>query len=139
MTQTTDKTRALILRFLDARARNDLPSIRAMLAEDAQWQPPRTIRVRPIRGRDRVAAGLTGGRTSHVLDVGSIEREIIGMTVEQDVAVVRQVMRAVRLDGQPYVNDYCWIYTCRDGLVTDLVEYGDTLLTARAGFVPLDA
>lgn len=134
----TEDTRALILRFNSAREANDVDVIRSLLAEDAEWYPPRSVRNRPYRGRDRIATGLTGGNTGTVLDVASIERTVLDMIVESDRAVVRQRMTARRLDGAEYENDYCWIYACRDGLVTTLTEYGDTLLIARAGFIPLE-
>ncbi|GAA4544127.1 nuclear transport factor 2 family protein [Pseudonocardia xishanensis] len=135
----TEDTRALVERFNQARADNDAETIAALLAEDVEWHPPAGIRARPFRGRERVTRSLTGGNTSGVLDVASIERTILDVIVDGDSAVVRQLMTATRLDGEPYCNDYCWVYTFSDGRITQMVEYGDTLLTARAGFVPLEA
>ncbi|UIX31973.1 nuclear transport factor 2 family protein [Streptomyces sp. GQFP] len=138
-TADTHRTRALVERFNQARAANDVEAIRGLLADDVEWHPPQSVRTRPFRGRDRVTLALTGGNTSGVLDVASIRREIVDVVVDGDRAVVRQLMTATRLDGVPYANDYCWVYTFRDGLLATLVEYGDTLLIARAGFIPLDA
>ncbi|QYB07013.1 nuclear transport factor 2 family protein [Rhodococcus sp. USK10] len=133
----TERTRVLVLQFNEARARNDADAIAALLAEDVEWHPPAGIRPRPFRGRDRVAAALTGANTSRVLQVDTIERDVVAVVVDGETAVVRQLMRATRIDGETYTNDYCWIYTFRDGLIQRMDEYGDTLLTARAGFVPL--
>ncbi|MFT4081005.1 MAG: nuclear transport factor 2 family protein [Nocardioides sp.] len=133
----TEATRELVLQFNDARARNDAGAIAAQLADDVTWHPPLSIRPKPFRGRDRVVAALTGGTTHKVLKVDTIQREITAVVVDGDMAVVRQLMTAERLDGGEYRNDYCWVYTFRDGLIERLDEYGDTLLTARAGFVPL--
>ena len=133
----TERTRALVLQFNEARARNDAGAIAALLAEDVEWHPPAGIRPRPFRGRDRVAAALTGANTSRVLQVDTIERDVVAVVVDGETAVVRQLMRATRIDGEIYSNDYCWVYTFRDGLIQRMDEYGDTLLTARAGFVPL--
>ncbi len=38
---------------------------------------------------------------------------------------------ATTLQGREYVNEYCWVYTCRDGKIARLEEYADTLYTAR--------
>jgi 4-hydroxyacetophenone monooxygenase len=135
----TDQTRGLVLEFSAARARNDITAIARLLADDVEWHSPLSIRSRPLRGRDRVAAALSGGTTSQVLQVGTIQRQVVAVVVEDQTAVVRQLMSATRLDGGEYRNDYCWVYTFRDGLICRMDEYGDTLLTARAGFVPLAA
>lgn len=135
----TEDTRALVDRFNQARAENDAETIATLLSEDVHWHPPAGIRTRPFRGRERVTRALTGGNTSGVLDIPTIERTILDVIVDGESAVVRQLMTATRLNGEPYRNDYCWIYTFRDGQIVQMVEYGDTLLTARAGFVPLEA
>lgn len=135
----TTETRRLVTAFNEARADNDVDAIRAILGADVEWYPPASIRARAIRGRDRVTAALTGGSTGAVLDPDSIERTIVDVVVDGETAVVRQSMTATRLDGAEYRNDYCWVYTFHDGQLTRLIEYGDTLLIARAGFVPLEA
>ena len=34
-------------------------------------------------------------------------------------------------NGNDYANEYCWVYTCRDGKVWLLEEYADTLHAGR--------
>ncbi|OOL33055.1 hypothetical protein GQ85_03495 [Rhodococcus rhodochrous] len=133
----TERTRASVLQFNQARERNDTDAVAALLTEDVEWHPPQSIRPRPFRGRDRVAKALTGGTTGNILQAGSIEREVVMVVADGDTAIVRQLMRATRVDGEAYSNDYCWVYTFLDGLIIRMDEYGDTLLIARAGFVPL--
>lgn len=137
MDTPTEQTRALVEQFNGARARNDAESIASLLHPDVEWHPPRGIRSRPFRGRERVTAALTGGTTSTILRVDSIERTVAEVVADGNVAVVRQLMTATRVDGEQYSNDYCWLYTFDDGLISKMIEYGDTLLIARAGFVPL--
>jgi uncharacterized protein len=135
----TEQTREVVEEFTDARGRNDADRIASLLAEDVVWHPPHALRPRPFVGRERVTKALTGGTTASVLDVDSIERHVVQTVVEGDTAVVRQLMTATLLAGGTYRNDYCWVYRCADGKVTELVEYSDSLQTARAGFVPLEA
>ncbi|MGO4385511.1 nuclear transport factor 2 family protein [Specibacter sp. RAF43] len=135
---STEETREIVLTFTAARAENDSKAIRALLHDDVQWHPPVSIRNRPHVGADRVTRALTGGSTSSILEVASIQRQTHQMIVEGDAAVVRQVMTAQLLAGGEYRNDYCWIYECSNGQITKLIEYGDTLVTARAGFIPLE-
>jgi ketosteroid isomerase-like protein len=133
----TEQTREVVEAFTDARMRNDANDIAQLLAEDVVWHPPHAIRSRPFVGRERVTKALTGGTTASVLDVSTIKRQILQTVVQDDTAVVRQLMTANLLAGGTYRNDYCWVYKCADDKIIELVEYSDSLQTARAGFVPL--
>jgi uncharacterized protein len=137
-TATTEQTRHLVETFTEARGRNDAATISVLLAEDVIWRPPYALRSRPFVGRERVTKALTGGATGAVLDVTTIHREILQTLADGDTAAVRQVMTANLLKGGTYRNDYCWVYRCADGLIAEIVEYSDSLQTARAGFVPLE-
>jgi ketosteroid isomerase-like protein len=33
--------------------------------------------------------------------------------------------------GEQYRNDYCWVYTCRDGLISQIRNFTDTLYADR--------
>jgi hypothetical protein len=33
--------------------------------------------------------------------------------------------------GEHYVNDYCWVFTCRDGLIAQIRNFTDTLYADR--------
>ena len=51
--------------------------------------------------------------------------------VDGDTAVVRQAISARTKAGKQYDNEYCWIYTCRDGQIARIEEYVD--LEGRQG------
>jgi ketosteroid isomerase-like protein len=130
-------TRDVTLALCAAREANDRDEVARLLGKDVEWHAPHSVRSRALRGRDLVAKALTGAATGKLLDVSSIERQVTQVVVEGDTAVVRQLMTAQLLAGGTYRNDYCWIYTISDGLVQRIDEYADTLVIARAGFVPL--
>jgi ketosteroid isomerase-like protein len=44
---------------------------------------------------------------------------------------VQQSLSAKTLDGESYENEYCWVYTCREGRIARIVEYVDTWKAAR--------
>lgn len=50
------------------------------------------------------------------------------LEVSADQFVVECQGAVELLSGHRYDNAYCWVITCRDGHILDLVEYGDTLL-----------
>jgi ketosteroid isomerase-like protein len=58
---TTQQTRQLIERFVQAHERADVQAIRELLTDDATWQLPPSAGVGPSTGPDRVAAALAGG------------------------------------------------------------------------------
>jgi uncharacterized protein (TIGR02246 family) len=127
----TDETRALVERFLTARAANDREALAALLDDDAEWQPPVSAGFGPIKGRDKVAAALAGGATGKLFDVDTVRRTVHKLVVEGDTAVALQRMTATTRKGAAYDNEYCWVYSCRDGKVVRLDEYADTLNAAR--------
>jgi ketosteroid isomerase-like protein len=127
----TETTRQLVQQFLQARADGDAAALAALLAEEAEWYPPPAVGIGPFIGRDDVARALTGGAAGRFLDVSSIRRDVRKVVVEGDTAVVLQRLTARTVNDTDYVNEYCWIYTCRDGAIVRLDEYADTLHAAR--------
>ena len=127
----TDATRALITRFLEARADNDAATLAELLADDAAWYAPASASIGPFHGRDAVVQALTGGAAGAILDVSTIKRDVRSLIVEGDRAVAQQRLTATARNGNDYANEYCWVYTCRDGKVCLLEEYADTLHAGR--------
>jgi uncharacterized protein len=124
-------TRDLIMKFLEARQANDRDAIYALLTEDAEWHPPSSARIGPFKGREAVTDALTGGAAGAILDISTIRREVRKVIVDGDSAAVQQRMTAKALNGLDYENEYSWFYTCRDGQISFLDEYADTLRAAR--------
>ena len=132
----TEETRALIGRYLEARAANDAPALDALLTDDAEWHLPRSADAGPFIGREKVLEALTGGVSGKLFDLSTMKRDAWKVIVDGDTAAVQQKLSATTLQGAEYVNEYCWVYTCRDGKVARLVEYADTLHAGRVlGFV----
>ena len=46
-------------------------------------------------------------------------------------AVALESKTATTHSGEHYANDYCWVFTVRDGLVAAVSNYTDTLLADR--------
>lgn len=126
----TEETRELMERFLERRLAND-PSLEDFFADDVEWQLPASVCVTPYRGRTRVFELLTGGLSAQVLDGSTEKREVVRVIIDGDTAAVEQRMTATTHWGTKYVNEYCWVYTWRDGKIIRLREYNDTLHGAR--------
>jgi ketosteroid isomerase-like protein len=132
----TQATRTLVQRFLDARAANDAATMDAVLADDAVWQPPASAGIGPFRGREECVKALSGGVTGKLFDINTVKRDVHKLVVEGDTAVALQRLSATTVAGKEYINEYCWVYTCKDGKISRLDEYADTLHAGRVlGFV----
>ena len=132
----TEETRALVERYLEARAANDAAALDALLTDDVEWHLPRSAGAGPFAGRPQVLEALTGGVSGKLFDLSTMKRDAWKVIVDGDTAAVQQRLTATTLKGAEYVNEYCWIYTCRDGKVARMVEYADTLHAGRVlGFV----
>lgn len=127
----TAATRNLLEQFLTARSSGDAAAITALLGEDAVWRLPKSANFGPFEGRDAVAKALAGGVTGTLFDMSTLRRDVHKVVVEGDTAVVQQRLSATTLQGREYINEYCWVYTCRDGKIVLLEEYADTLHAAR--------
>lgn len=124
----SETTRDLVQRFLDARAADDTTGVEALLADDASWQPPPSMGLGPFNGREEVAKALTSGR---IFEPGSVRREVVKLLADGDTAVAIQRLSATTKRGVAYDNEYCWVYTCRDGKIARLDEYVDSYKAAK--------
>lgn len=133
----TEATRSLVQQLLAARSASDVEGIAAVLADDAVWVLPPSSTFGPFLGRDVVAKALGGGVSSTLFDQRTVVRDVRKMIVEGDTAVVQLRLSAATFKATEYVNEYCWVYTCRDGKIARLEEYADTLHAGRVfGTVP---
>jgi len=132
MTATmTGDTRILIQQFLDAHSRGDAGAISKLLSDDVQWHLPRSAGVGPFHGIEQVSRALAGSAADNWLDVSTINRDVRNVVVDGDLAVALELKTARSHSGAEYVNEYCWVYTCRDGLISEIHNYTDTLYAFR--------
>jgi ketosteroid isomerase-like protein len=120
-----------VQQLIAARAASDVEAIAALLTDDAEWRLPVSTTFGPFEGRDVVAKALAGGVSGSLFDASTIRRDVHKIVVEGDTAVVQQRLTATTLQGREYVNEYCWVYTCRDNKIALLQEYVDTLHAGR--------
>lgn len=128
---TTQETRQLIARFLEAHERADVQAMRELITEDATWHLPPSAGAGPFTGAGRVSAALAGGAADNWLDVSTIKRKVTGIVVDGDTAVALESKTARTHGGEHYLNDYCWVYSCRDGLISQIRNFTDTLHADR--------
>ncbi len=135
----TEETRALIERYYEALTTADLSTIKECLAEDIVWQLPRSVGngegfaiQTDSEGRvfgEQVLLELGGDTVRNTFDISKpFNLDVRQMIVEGNRAVVQQRLTATALStGRPYDNQYCWVYTCVDGVIAHMEEYTDSL------------
>lgn len=133
----TEETRALTERFLAARGTADPEQIVPFLADDVIWVTPPSMGIGTFEGKETVAAALSGKAAGRILKLETVRRETRGLIVEGETAVALVTMEATTQKDEDYRNDYAWVFTWRDELLTRIDEFTDTLHSARLGFVKL--
>ncbi len=119
-----------------ALASCDPDRIAAVLTEDAEWLSP---------PGNAVAVALE--TTNHMVGRAAIVRFFaeefprlfvrdVGVTfhgshAEGDRATVEATMTATLANGNHYINDYCFVFELRDGLIHRVREYVDTARAFR--------
>jgi ketosteroid isomerase-like protein len=129
----TESTRALLEDFYRVLAKGDRDGVAALLTDDCEWIPPSTAPFEGVTGGEQIARRLVGGVVKEMFDISKpFNLEVRKVTVEGDTAVVQQRLTGTsKQTGADYDNQYCWVYTCRDGRIARMEEYADTLLAAQ--------
>ena len=131
---STEQTRATIEAFYDALKTGKRDAVAAFLTDDCVWAPPAAAPIPTLTGGAEVAAQLAGGVVKEMFDISKpFALEVRRVLADGDHAVVQQRLTATaKATGKPYDNQYCWVYTVRDGKISHMEEYADTVVAARA-------
>ena len=129
----TSDTRTLIEAYYEALGKADRETLSTLVADDCRWVPPQTAPFAPVEGGPAIVKALAGDIVRTTFDLSKpFSLEIRSMVVDGDTAVVQQRLTATaKATGMDYDNQYCWVYTCRDGQIVHMEEYADTLLAGR--------
>jgi ketosteroid isomerase-like protein len=124
---TTADNKQLVLDFYAAGARGDMDTCFAMLADDVTWTNIGSTRFSgTYAGKQAIAEGLLGPLFGQLK--AGIASEVERIVAEGDTVVAQTRGTAETLDGVPYNNTYCQVFTVRDGRIAAVTEYMDTAL-----------
>jgi uncharacterized protein (TIGR02246 family) len=120
--------------YLDALVRGDLDAVAAHFAEDATWTLHGDLPVSGTKhGRDEIMAFLSGAVS--LFQPGTQRFTFGDITVEADRAVLEwRVHGVAAATGKNYDNAYCGVFVIRDGRITGVREYLDSLHAAQTLF-----
>jgi len=127
----TEESRALVKKAWAEFASRDLGRIAAAFTDDAEWLAPEGNGTavalggaNRMGGRDAIAAFIA---TEMRRLFSNVAVEFRGFFADGPIVVVEEQMRATLPNGTHYVNDYCFVFECRDGKIFRVREYMDTL------------
>jgi hypothetical protein len=131
---TTLDSRAILEQYVAAVQAGDEDAIREHFAEDATWRLDGELPISGIwEGRDAILGDFLGTAMSYYAP-GSVSLEITSIVADGDRAAMQWTSRAHTLEGRPYVNRCAAFFTVRDGRITSVHEYMDTLYASRTAF-----
>jgi uncharacterized protein len=112
-------------------ATHDTEQISACFTEDAEWLAPAGNATAlalngpsHLVGRKAIARFL--GDDFPKLFVRDVTVAFHGIYADGDHVIVEETMSAGLASGNTYVNDYCFVFVLRDGLIHRVREYMDT-------------
>jgi ketosteroid isomerase-like protein len=127
-----ENVRELTERLTVARLAEDAEAIAALLAADVLLEPPASVGIPAVEGRDSVARVLSGSVAKLYMTAG-MRREVLRTVVDEDVAVVKSRLAGRTIEDVDYDNDYVTFYLWRDGAVVRIEEHLDTLRASECG------
>ena len=132
--QLGTEAKAVLRRYLDALTAGDLAAVAGSFAEDATWSIHGTMPLSGTRqGRGAIMEFLTSATSLY--QPGTQSFTFGEITAEADRAVLEWRVRGIAsATGLDYDNAYCGVFRVRDGRITEVREYLDSLHAARILF-----
>jgi uncharacterized protein len=125
----------VVCRYLDALVARDLDVIRDSFTPDAMWTMHGDLPIAgPWIGRDRITDDFMGTVLRTLFEPGSQQFQFRSPIVDGDTVVLEWRVLARTATGEHYDNEYCGVFTVRDGRIASVREYLDSRYAARVLF-----
>jgi ketosteroid isomerase-like protein len=121
----TETSRKIVLDYLAAQGRGDGEAMATLLADDVVWRPPQSAGFGTPTGRDVVLSTMAEAGPKF-FDLSTMKIEVKWVLAEGDKVVIRQSATAKATNGRDYDNEYVWVYTCKDGQISEIEEHVDS-------------
>jgi hypothetical protein len=127
----TEAMRGLVEAVWAAFASRDAALIARHFTDDAEWiAPPGNGTATALGAPDRIVGA---GAIAHFIATDmhrlfvDVRAEVRGLYADRDTAVVEMRLTSPLPNGGRYENDYCFVFTAREGRIDRMREYMDTL------------
>ena len=119
------ENKSVVRAFIDALSRGDVNAMNSVITEDIVAVAKGTSVLSTTRDHAQTLEAVAGLKAS---TKNGIAFDIVSLTEEGDRVVCETKGSSELVTGQPYNNEYVFIFTLRDGRVCGIREYFDTKL-----------
>jgi ketosteroid isomerase-like protein len=121
----SEQNKQIVLKFIEAMGKGDAAAAALCIAEDTFTLAKGFGKFAGVRTHDTILATIAAFRK---LMPGGMEPVIQSVTAEGDRVVVEFEGNGTLFNGTPYCNQYCMVFTLRDGRIRQVNEYFCTIL-----------
>lgn len=125
MSETNKK---VVLKFIEAMGKGDPEMAAPCITEDAFTLAKGFGKFAGVRTHDTILATI--GAFKKLMPSG-MEPDIVSVTAEGDRVVVEFEGNGTLCNGESYSNEYCMVFTLRDGRIYTVNEYFCTILADK--------
>ncbi|WP_373077387.1 nuclear transport factor 2 family protein [Zhongshania sp.] len=126
----------IVLNFIDAMGKGDAVAAAPCIAEDTFTLAKGFGNFAGVRTHDTILATI--GAFRKLMPAG-MEPDIKTVIADGDKVVVEFVGNGVLFNGESYCNEYCMVFTLRDGRIRQVNEYFCTKLADEVLYPLLSA
>jgi ketosteroid isomerase-like protein len=120
-----ERDKDVVLRFIEAMGRGDARAAAPCITDETFTLAKGFGKFAGVRTHDTILATIAAFEN---LMPGGMEPTIHSVTAEDDRVVVEFEGNGTLVNGEPYCNEYCMVFTVRDGKIRQVNEYFCTLL-----------
>jgi ketosteroid isomerase-like protein len=120
-----EDNKQIVLKFIEAMGRGDAEAAAPCIAEDTFTLAKGFGKFAGVRTHDTILATIAAFRQ---LMPSGMDPVIHSVIAEGDRVVVEFEGNGVLVNGESYSNQYCMVFTLRDGRIRQVNEYFCTLL-----------
>ena len=131
------ENKGLVKKYFDAVNAGDMETITSLLDDKASfWVPPSLPDGVVFKGKNNVLKLFTESVGLYDTKAG-LRVQILNLTAEADRVAAELIIRGKSAaSGEPYENNYHFLFRIRDGKITEIREHLDSLYAFRKLFVP---
>lgn len=116
--------KALVVKFLTAFSESRFDDALELMDDDGSWWVAGSTDISGTYSKEafrELASGVAGGTKA------GIALSATGMTAEDNRVAVEAVSDGETLDGKRYLNQYHFLFECKNGKLTAVREYMDPM------------
>jgi len=121
----SEQNKKVVLTFIEAMGKGDSAAAAPCIAEDTFTLAKGFGKFAGVRTHDTILATI--GAFKQLMPSG-MEPTILSVTAEGDRVVVEFEGNGTLINGESYGNQYCMVFTLRDGRIRQVNEYFCTIL-----------